>query len=318
MTAGHDQAQPDRDGHTHGAGGKGGHAHSHTAGANSRMLTIALVLSAAFLIVEIAGAFIFNSLALLSDAAHMFTDVAALAIALAAVKIGQRPADDVRTFGYRRFEILAAAFNALLLFLVAGYVLWEGVGRLLQPPPVGSTGMLVIAVLGLAVNLIAMRILSAGKDASLNLKGAYLEVWADMVGSLGVIVGAVVIMLTGWGWVDPVVAIAIGLWVLPRTWTLLKDTTRILIEGVPPHLKLAEIRKDIAGIAGVAGVHDLHVWSMTSDDISLSAHVTLAVGADGDAVRRGVAAIVHDRYGIEHATIQTEREACEPQDSLHP
>lgn len=318
MTAGHDQAQPGRDGHSHGPDAKGGHAHSHTAGANSRMLTIALVLSAAFLIVEIAGAFIFNSLALLSDAAHMFTDVAALAIALAAVKIGQRPADDVRTFGYRRFEILAAAFNALLLFLVAGYVLWEGVGRLLKPPPVGSTGMLVIAVLGLAVNLIAMRILSAGKDASLNLKGAYLEVWADMVGSLGVIVGAVVIMLTGWGWVDPVVAIAIGLWVLPRTWTLLKDTTQILIEGVPPHLKLGEIRKAIEGVAGVAGVHDLHVWSMASDDISLSVHVTLATGADGDAVRRNVAAIVHDRYGIEHVTIQTERDACEPQDSLHP
>lgn len=318
MTAGHDKAQTGRDGHGHGADAKGGHAHSHTAGANSRMLTIALVLSAAFLIVEIAGAFIFNSLALLSDAAHMFTDVAALAIALAAVKIGQRPADDVRTFGYRRFEILAAAFNALLLFLVAAYVLWEGVGRLLEPPPVGSTGMLVIAVLGLAVNLIAMRILSAGKDASLNLKGAYLEVWADMVGSLGVIVGAVVIMLTGWGWVDPVVAIAIGLWVLPRTWTLLKDTTQILIEGVPPHLKLGEIRKQIAGVAGVAGVHDLHVWSMASDDISLSVHVTLAAGADGEAVRRGVSAIVHDRFGIEHATIQTERDACEPQDSLHP
>lgn len=318
MTAGHEQAQPGHDGHTHGTDAKAGHAHSHTAGANSRMLTIALVLSAAFLIVEIAGAFIFNSLALLSDAAHMFTDVAALAIALAAVKIGQRPADDVRTFGYRRFEILAAAFNALLLFLVAGYVLWEGVGRLLKPPPVGSTGMLVIAVLGLAVNLIAMRILSAGKDASLNLKGAYLEVWADMVGSLGVIVGAVVIMLTGWGWVDPLVAIAIGLWVLPRTWTLLKDTTQILIEGVPPHLKLGEIRKTIAGVADVAGVHDLHVWSMASDDISLSVHVTLAAGADGDAVRRGVAAIVHDRYGIEHVTIQTERDACEPQESLHP
>ena len=164
--------------------------------------------------------------------------VAALAIALAAVKIGQRPADDVRTFGYRRFEILAAAFNALLLFLVAAYVLWEGVGRLLEPPPVGSTGMLVIAVLGLAVNLIAMRILSAGKDASLNLKGAYLEVWADMVGSLGVIVGAVVIMLTGWGWVDPVVAIAIaGLLVnIAAAWVLSRATGSLNTRGAFLHV----------------------------------------------------------------------------------
>lgn len=307
MSAGHDHA-----GHSH-----GGHSHNHAAGANSRMLGIALALTGTFLIVELVGAYLFNSLALLSDAAHMFTDAAALAIALAAVKIGQRPADESRTFGYRRFEILAAAFNALLLFAVAAFVLWEGISRLMVAQPVESGGMLVIAVAGLVVNLIAMRLLSAGKDQSLNVKGAYLEVWADMLGSAGVVAAALIIMATGWTWVDPIVAIAIGLWVLPRTWTLLKDTTQILLEGVPAHLKLADIRAAMAGVPGVASVHDLHVWSMSSNDVSLSAHVVLAEGAEAEIVRRDVAAILHDRFKIEHATIQTELEACAAHESVH-
>lgn len=299
--------------HAHGPGG-----HNHAAGANSRMLGWALALTSAFLVAELVGAFVFDSLALLSDAAHMFTDAAALAIALAAVKIGQRPADDTRTFGYRRFEILAAAFNALLLFAVAGYVLWEGVARFFDPVPVESTGMLVVASLGLVVNLVAMRLLAAGKEGSLNMKGAYLEVWADMLGSIGVIAGALVIMATGWTWVDPVVAIGIGLWVLPRTWTLLRDTTHVLLEGVPRGIALAEVRAAIAGTAGVAGVHDLHVWSVGGDDANASVHTRIAPGADPDAVRCAVADLLAARFGITHSTIQTEREGCEDADRLHP
>ena len=201
-----------------------GAGHDHGAGANARRLTLALLLTGCFLIVEVIGAITFNSLALLSDAAHMLTDVAALVIALAAIKVGQRAPDDARTFGYRRFEILAAAFNALLLFVVAGYVLYEGVRRLMAPSEVESIGMMAVAAVGLVVNLISMRLLAGGKDDSLNVKGAYLEVWADMLGSVGVIAGATLIWLTGWNWVDPVVGIAIGLWVLPRGGTLLKDT----------------------------------------------------------------------------------------------
>ena len=295
----------------------GGHAHNHAAGANSKMLAIALGLTTTFLIAELIGSFVFNSLALLSDAAHMFTDSAALAIALAAVKIGQRPADDARTFGYRRFEILAAAFNALLLFAVAGYVLWEGVARFMRPSEVESTGMLVVASIGLVINIIAMRLLAAGKDKSLNVKGAYLEVWADMLGSIGVIGGAILIMFTGWQWVDPAVAIGIGLWVLPRTWALLKETTQILLEGVPRGMDLAKLRSDIAATPGVAGVHDLHVWSMTSEDHSLSAHVELKEGADFKIVRGKVTEMLHDQYQIQHATIQVEREPCEDAGSLH-
>lgn len=296
----------------------GGHAHNHAAGANSRMLAWALGLTTTFLVAELIGAYVFNSLALLSDAAHMFTDAAALAIALAAVKIGQRPADDKRTFGYRRFEILAAAFNALLLFAVAAYVLYEGVRRFFEPSEVQSQGMLIVAVIGLVVNIIAMRLLSAGKDKSLNIKGAYLEVWADMLGSIGVILGAGLITLFGWQWVDPLVAIAIGLWVLPRTWILLKDTTRILLEGVPKGVSLQDVRAAIVGVPGVASVHDLHVWSLTSDDHSLSTHVTLLDGADFEGVRIAIAGMLHERFELEHATIQVEREPCEDVDALHP
>ena len=295
-----------------------GHAHNHAAGANSRMLAIALGLTTTFLIAELIGSFLFNSLALLSDAAHMFTDSAALAIALAAVKIGQRPADDTRTFGYRRFEILAAAFNALLLFAVAAYVLYEGIRRFFEPSEVQSTGMLIVAAIGLVINIIAMKLLSAGKEQSLNVKGAYLEVWADMLGSIGVIIGAATIMLTGWQWIDPLVAIGIGLWVLPRTWILLKDTTQILLEGVPSGIDLAELRAAIAATPGVGGVHDLHVWSLTSDDHSLSTHVELTDGADFETVRAAVAKVLRDRYDIEHATIQVEREPCDDASGLHP
>lgn len=294
-----------------------GAGHDHGAGANARRLTQALLLTGSFLVVEVIGAITFNSLALLSDAAHMLTDVAALAIALAAIKVGQRAPDDTRTFGYRRFEILAAAFNALLLFVVAGYVLVEGVRRLMAPSEVQSLGMMAVAAVGLVVNLISMRLLAGGKDVSLNVKGAYLEVWADMLGSIGVIAGAAVIWLTGWTWVDPVVGIAIGLWVLPRGWTLLKDTSHILLEGVPRGLDLARVRADIGAVPGVAAVHDLHLWSLSSNDANASVHVVLAPGAAAETVRVAVAGAL-EAHDIHHATVQTEIEPCGDDDEIHP
>jgi len=265
----------------------------------------------------LVGAFVFDSLALLSDAAHMFTDSAALAIALAAVKIGQRPPDDQRTFGYRRFEILAAAFNAILLFAVAGYILIEGIGRFFAPQPVESVGMLIVATLGLLVNLIAMRILAGGKDDSLNIKGAYLEVWADMLGSLGVIGAAIAIYFTGLNWIDPIVAIAIGLWVLPRTWILLRDTMHILLQGVPRGFDLKAIRTAMAEMQGVNGVHDLHLWSVAGDDASLTAHVAIDGGEDAEVVRRDVADMLAAQFAIHHVTIQTETVPCTDETVLH-
>lgn len=286
-----------------------GHGHDHAAGANARALRWALALTSLFLIVEVVAGIVFNSLALLSDAAHMMTDVAALGIALMAIRIGGRPPDDKRTFGYKRLEVLAAAFNAILLFAVAIYVLFEAVGRFRDPEPVASTGMLVVAIAGLAVNLISMRLLASGRDASFNMKGAYLEVWADLLGSVGVIVGALVIRFTGWTWVDPIVAVAIGLWVLPRTWILLRDTTNVLLEGVPAGFQLAEVRSSLSEVDGVAGVHDLHIWSTSSADVSFTAHIAVGAGQDPVRVRRQVERLLSERFRITHTTIQVETEA---------
>ncbi|MDO3445471.1 cation diffusion facilitator family transporter [Agrobacterium sp. V1] len=270
------------------------------------MLRIALTLTSVFLVAEVVAGLYFNSLALLSDAAHMMTDVAALAIALMAIKIGNRAADDKRTFGYKRFEVLAAAFNALLLFAVAIYVFVEAIDRFRNPEPVGSTGMLIVAALGLLVNLVSMRILAAGRKESLNVKGAYLEVWADMLGSLGVIAGATAIYLTGWSWIDAIVAVLIAVWVLPRTWTLLRDTTNILLEGVPSGLSLKDVRQAISCVSGVADVHDLHLWSMSGREISFTAHVALDRQANGTAVRGQIEQMLVNRFGIAHSTIQME------------
>jgi len=292
-------------------------SHDHATTANSRILLIALLLTGTFLIAEVVGSFVFNSLALLSDAGHMLTDVAALTIALLAIRIGARPADDQRTFGYRRFEILAAAFNALLLFAVAIYVLFEAVNRFRDPEPVQSTGMLVVAVIGLVINLVSMRLLMSGKDRSLNLKGAYLEVWADMLGSIGVIAGALVIRFTGISWIDPIVAVGIGLWVLPRTWILLRDTANVLLEGVPRGLSLADVRATILRVDGVRGAHDLHVWSITSDSMSCSVHIMVDGDANAEAIRGQVAAKLAQAFAIEHATIQTETSPCSEVEPLH-
>lgn len=292
-------------------------AHDHAKTANSRVLLIALLLTGTFLIAEVVGSFVFNSLALLSDAGHMLTDVAALTIALLAIRIGARPADDQRTFGYRRFEILAAAFNALMLFAVAIYVLVEAVNRFRDPEPVQSTGMLIVAIIGLVVNLVSMRLLMSGKDRSLNLKGAYLEVWADMLGSIGVIAGALAIRFTGVSWIDPVVAVGIGLWVLPRTWILLRDTANVLLEGVPRGLSLADVRAAILGVDGVRGAHDLHVWSITSDRISCSVHIMVDADANAEAIRSQVAAKLAQAFAIEHSTIQTETRPCSEAEPLH-
>jgi len=288
-----------------------GHDHALPATTKERSLRWALVLTSAFLIAEVVGGVVLNSLALLSDAAHMFTDVAALAIALAAIRIARRPADQRRTYGYHRFEILAAAFNALLLFGVAGYILFEAWQRWRQPEEVQTTGVLVVAALGLVVNLASMWMLRSGKDASLNVKGAYLEVWSDMLGSIGVIAGAIVIRITGWNWVDSVIAVAIGLWVLPRTWVLLKDTLNILLEGVPEGIDMAAVRQSLLGLPGVLGVHDLHVWAVTSGRTSLTVHLVHApdVAAPVELLERARTVLAAEHH-ITHTTIQLETQPC--------
>ena len=296
-----------------------GAGHDHGGGkiSHEKPLWWALGLTATFLVAEVIGGLLTNSLALLSDAAHMATDVIALTISLVAVRLSKRPPDAKRTYGYARMEALGAMVNGGMLFLVAGYILWEAVGRFSDPPAVASTGMLVIATLGLVINLIAMRLLKAGSGESLNVRGAYLEVWADMLGSVGVIIGALIIQFTGLYIADPIIAVLIGLWVLPRTWTLLREAGQVLMQGVPAGLDLDAVRAMMLSHPSVGAVHDLHAWSLGSKEPILTAHVVLTNPTDDvDQVRGTLAAALDEQFGIAHATLQVELVAC-PAEASH-
>lgn len=289
------------------------YGHDHAQGAGERRMWVVLALTGAFLVVEIVGGVLTNSLALLSDAAHMFTDVMALAIAIAAMRLSRLPADRKRTFGYHRFEILAAAFNATLLFFVALYILYEAYQRWITPPSIESLGMLAIAVVGLAVNLAGMRLLSSDARSNLNVKGAYLEVWADALGSVGVIIAALIVTFTGWTRADPVVAVLIALWVLPRTWKLLKQSVNVLLEGVPEGMDLSAIDGRLRAVSGVRDVHDLHIWAIGSGKASLTAHLILdEAQADVQRVLNNANELLRREFGLTHTTLQAELEHCHP------
>ena len=290
--------------------GHQGHDHSHAAvtEGNAKKLTIALILTTTFLVIEFIAGIITQSLALLSDAAHMFTDAAALAIALAAIKIAKRPADNKRTFGYQRFEILAALFNASMLFFVAMYILYEAYQRFTQPPEIQSLGMLIVASIGLVINLISMKILMSSAADSLNVKGAYLEVLSDALGSVGVIIGAIIIYFTNWYWVDTIIAVAIGFWVLPRTWILLKQSINILLEGVPEEVDIEKLRNDLLALDGVESIHQLKVWAITSKNIHLTVHL-FAPNADRKQLHYAAAEMLSHEHGIAEVTLQIEDDA---------
>ena len=288
-----------------------GHDHSHTLVTedNAKKLTFALILTTSFLIIEVIAGFMTQSLALLSDAAHMFTDAAALAIALVAIKIGKLPADDKRTFGYQRFEILAALFNALMLFFVAIYILFEAYQRFSHPPEIQSLGMLIVASIGLVINLISMKILVSSAQESLNIKGAYLEVLSDALGSVGVMIGAIVIYFTQWFWVDTLIAVLIGFWVLPRTWILLKQSIHILLEGVPEEIDIEQLRNDLLSLNAVESIHQLKVWAITSKNVHLTVHL-YAPNADHNALYQQAWQMLSHSHGITEMTLQIEEEEC--------
>ena len=298
--------------------GHHGHDHSHAvvAEGNAKKLTFALILTSTFLVVEVIAGFMTQSLALLSDAAHMFTDAAALAIALVAIKIGKLPADSKRTFGYQRFEILAALFNASMLFVVAMYILYEAYQRFSQPPEIQSTGMMIVAVLGLIISLISMKILFSSSQDSLNVKGAYLEVLSDALGSVGVIIGAAVIYFTGWMWVDTVIAVLIGFWVLPRTWILLKQSINILLEGVPEEIDIEELRNDLLNLKGVESIHQLKVWAITSKNVHLTVHL-FAPNADRNELYKEALEMLTHEHSITEMTLQIEDDECIAQSHNH-
>jgi cobalt-zinc-cadmium efflux system protein len=289
------------------------HGHDHGAAAlragarHAGRLRLAFAVLVVFFVAEAVGGVVTGSLALLSDAGHMLTDVLGLGMALAAISMASRRSSHPgRTYGLYRLEILAALANALLLFGIAGYVLVEAVNRFDDAPEVPGVAVLVVATAGLAANLVAFVLLRDGARESINLEGAYLEVLADTVGSMGVIAGAAVVAATGWTWVDPAVGVAIGLWILPRTWRLARQALRILIEAAPSRVDLERLSADLAALPGVVDVHDVHVWTLTSDMEAASAHLMVRAGTDSHGVLDQARDVLRDGYGVGHATLQVE------------
>ena len=287
--------------------------HGSAAGQSRGRLKITLVLTASYMAAEIIGGLLTGSLALLADAAHMATDVGGLAFALFAIWIGQRPPDARKTFGYYRAEILAAVANGALLFGVAFYILFEAYQRFREPVRVASGAMLAVAAVGLAVNVFGMYLLRAGARESLNVKGAYLEVMGDLLGSVGVLVAAGVIWLTGWNWVDPAFSVLIGLFILPRTWRLLREAVDVLLEAIPAQVELSAVEQALAEPRGVEGVHDLHAWSITSGKNLLTGHVRVAEGVDRDEVLRELRKLLQERFGFDHVTLEIETGTVHPE-----
>jgi cobalt-zinc-cadmium efflux system protein len=283
------------------------HAHGRSAAASGhpRLLAVFAIV-VAFLVVEIIGGLLTNSLALLADAGHMFTDAAGIGLALLAIWFAGRAATPEKSFGYYRVEIFAAVANAVILFGVAAYILYEAIQRLATPPEVVGAPMLGIAALGLVVNLVSMRLLKAGAATSLNLRGAYLEVVGDLLGSVAVIVAGVVIIFTGWTPIDPIASLLIAGLILPRTVGLLREAVDVLLQATPRGVDLDEVRRHLLRAADVDDIHDLHAWSLTSGLNVVSAHVVMRPEADPARVLDEVCACLTDDFDMEHSTIQLE------------
>jgi cobalt-zinc-cadmium efflux system protein len=284
------------------------HDHHHSAAAAHRgRLTVVFAITLAVLLVEVVGAALSGSLALFADAGHVLADGAGIGLALLAIRFAARPTTPQRTFGYYRLEILAAVVNAVLLFGVAGFVLLEAWRRLTEPPEVASGLMLAVAAVGLAANAVSMWLLRGGQEHSLNLRGVYLEVLGDLLGSVAVLAAAAVIALTGMQAADPIASVLIGLFILPRTWRLLREAVDVLLEAAPKGVDLAEVRRHLGETPGVSDVHDLHAWTITSGLPVLSAHVVLDRGADAGKVLDGLGDCLAGHFDIEHSTFQLEQ-----------
>jgi cobalt-zinc-cadmium efflux system protein len=258
---------------------------------------------------EVVGGLLTGSLALLADAAHMVTDAGGLALSLLAIHYAAKAPSPGKSFGYMRFEILAALANAVVLLGVTAYILYEAYRRFFEPTEILGWPMMLVAFVGLGVNLASMRLLAGGSSESLNVKGAYFEVFSDMLGSVGVIAAALVVMATGWRWVDPLVGAGIGLFIVPRTWRLLSEALHILLEGTPLGVDLAALRTEIEAMPGVRRAYDLHAWTLTSGFDAMSGHVVMDDVAAGPDLIRAVRRLVKERHGIEHVTVQVEDEA---------
>ncbi|WP_033543391.1 cation diffusion facilitator family transporter [Planococcus sp. CAU13] len=296
------------------------HSHGHTHGANKKVLLISFIIITSYMIIEAVGGILTNSLALLADAGHMLSDSISLAIALLAFKLAEKAVNHSKTYGYKRFEILAAMINGATLIGVALYIFYEAVGRFANPPEVATTGMLIISVFGLLVNMLVAWIMVRGGDTegNLNMRGAYLHVLSDMLGSVGAISAALLMILFGWVWADPAASVIVAALVLRSGYHVTKSSLHVLMEGTPQNIKIDDIIRTIQKTEGVRGVHDLHVWSITSGMNALSCHVVVGNRLTLAESERMVHKIEHDleHQGIDHVTIQMETDAHSHADSI--
>jgi cobalt-zinc-cadmium efflux system protein len=280
------------------------HNHSENRSVQQTNLLKVLLMTGTFMVIEVVGGLFTGSLALLADAGHMLTDMATLGLSAFAMWMSARPSTPEKSYGYHRAEILAAVINAVVLLLLAVWILYEAYQRVSEPPRVFGVPMLLIGLVGLAVNLASMKLLADESASSLNLRSAYVEVVSDAISSIGVIIGGVTIWLTGWFLIDPLLSAGISAFIIWRTWALLTQAVHVLMEGVPTHLDAKEVGQAMAGVPGVKGIHDLHIWTITSGLDALSSHVVVPVDEDRDEVLERLQSLLRDRFGIDHVTLQ--------------
>lgn len=299
--------------------GRGGHSlgtsHDHGGNTNKKILAISFILITVFMFVEAVGGFITNSLALISDAGHMLSDAVSLGLSLLAFKLGEKQANSDRTFGYKRFEILAAFINGVTLILISIYIFYEAYQRFSEPPEVASTGMLIIAVIGLLVNLVVAWIMMKGDTtANLNMKSAFLHVLSDMLGSIGAIIAALLIMFLGWNYADPIASVVVAVLIIISGWRVTKEAVSILMEGRPANIDFEDVNRTIMSFEDVVDIHDLHTWSITSGFPVLTCHLVVKQDVDRDALLKAVSSVIEEKFNIYHVTIQMEGELSGIQD----
>ncbi|MEI7024090.1 cation diffusion facilitator family transporter [Paenibacillus sp. y28] len=314
----HDHDHQEHHGHGHGHSHHGhsyghlGHHHADPNG-NKKGLTIALVITVGIMFLEFFGGLITNSLALLSDSGHMLNDASSLALSLVAVWFAARPASPDRTYGFYRFEILAALLNGVTLFIVAGFIIWEAVERFTQPPAVASGSMMLIACVGLLANIMSAWALMRKGDVrnNINLRSAYLHVIGDALGSVGAIAAGLIMLIFGWYIADPIISVVVALMILKGAWGIIRSTIHILMEGTPATINAAEVKKALESIDGVRDVHDLHIWTITSGLDSLTCHLFIDDNQDNQHILQQAIRLIEDKFNIQHTTIQIESAAIQ-------
>ncbi|MCI1589975.1 cation diffusion facilitator family transporter [Heyndrickxia oleronia] len=308
-------------GHHHHSGDHHGHHHGHshfveTREGNKKGLIIALMITAGIMLLEFFGGLVTNSLALLSDAGHMLSDTSSLILSLFAIWFAQRPASRNKTYGFYRFEILAALFNGLTLFIISGIIVWEAYGRFFEPPTVASGSMMVIAAIGLIANLISAWSLIRKSDIknNVNLRSAYLHILGDALGSVGAIIAGALMLLFDWYIADPIISVIVALLILKSAWGVIKQSIHILMEGTPITIDQSEVESYLKQINGVINVHDLHIWTITSGLDSLSCHLLVEEHADTQEILQRAIDLIKDKFQIEHTTIQIETKSLNHSD----